>query len=703
MKLKDPKIKIVTVSSSATKRQLVNTYLRAQSYEDVSGAPDLKTVLDLLDHEVIHWLICPLEKDSEVNALQLMQFIVENPKAMDMRISLMISEDDLDYMGKAFDLGMLSYHTNLEAKTDVEEAFSELMEVAETNEWRQDLIAAHYLRRYLNATDRKSELHIFEKKLLSLNPGQAHLLLAVGETYCLQGNKEKGESLFRQALLINPNLAEKIEAMGSQHGLKVDADEKSSEQWNVLGIDRCLVLDPDDNDRQTIIEFLEKLGVSQISSYSTCTEALKIIEEGKEQFELIIFEWGFPDMSGPILAQKLRDLLGYSIPLTVINKDLREADMPILKEMGVTDRIKKPLHEGAFCKDLVWIINQDRSPTDPYMIYQKLIYAIKDHNQEQVASLKQKYQASPGVREEDIYFIEGLIAFHSGLYLAAKESALNCLKSGGDSLDALNLLGKSMMKLREFDAAVRCLENADVISPANIERICKIAEAHMEAGRSDEAHSALEQAKNLDSQQTPVRAMEAKSALREGNPDTAKGIMATLRSLEDIVSYTNNRAVSLIRTDSFDEGIRLYQDAIKSLPTEREKICSIVVYNLALAHIRAGNLDEAMKVLSSAKKPSDKKATMSKKIGNIRQRLKKSIDSGEDFALKPVQDLGLDDETSKLEELSRQSEELLKNLKVAPGDICCHKIYVEKIDFEGASKLLESKISLKGKKSRPAS
>ena len=209
MKFNNSKIKIVTVSSSPSKRQLINTQLRSKGYEEVSGAPDLKTVIDLLENETIHWLICPLAASEPVNALQILQYITEHPKAMDMRMSLLISEDELNFIGKAFDLGLLSFHVGLEAKTDVEAAFDEFMALIEKFEGRQDLVAAHYLRICLKEGNRTNELYEFEKKLLSLNPGQSDLLLSVSESCFLKGTRTR-ESLCASISLLNEDLGARL-------------------------------------------------------------------------------------------------------------------------------------------------------------------------------------------------------------------------------------------------------------------------------------------------------------------------------------------------------------------------------------------------------------------------------------------------------------------------------------------------------------
>ena len=196
---------------------------------------------------------------------------------------------------------------------------------------------------------------------------------------------------------------------------------------------------------------------------------------------------------------------------------------------------------------------------------QKLEIALKKKDDEQIASLKKKYVDHDGTTEADKLYVEALVAYSAGCYLAAKEAALSALKSGGNSLDVLNILGKSMMKLREFDAALRYLDNAQLMCPQNIERICRIAEAHLENGDDEKFSATLGQASELDEDNTAVKETAVKGALKHHNQDLTKSLMSQLDSLEEIVSYTNNRAVSLIRTRS-----------------RRASICIMMPFNLFL-------------------------------------------------------------------------------------------------------------------------
>src|SRR5690606_3728626 len=64
-------------------------------------------------------------------------------------------------------------------------------------------------------------------------------------------------------------------------------------------------------------------------------------------------------------------------------------------------------------------------------------------------------------------------------YAKAKNFAIKALRKINNS-HTINILGKSSFKLRDFPLAISCFERLKLYSPANIERLCMLAEAKAE-------------------------------------------------------------------------------------------------------------------------------------------------------------------------------------------------------------------------------
>ncbi len=674
MKLADTSIKIVTVHPSGTVRNLINTELRNRGYTDVVGAPDLQTVVGILETGLIHWLLTPVVMEDKINIFQILKLITEDPTMMDMRISFMVDENsDPSHISKAFDLGLLSIHRKMSTKADIEEEFKTLFGRDVACGGELSLVAAEYVRQFLKDEKRYSELLRFEKSLFAVYVGNLKLLLHLAEAHLHLKQMEQAQNLFAQALLVDTSLKSEIDTL-VQKFPEVPSTalaEAAAKAPEVLGIKSCLVVEPEAETLNLIVGLLKQLGVQNIHSFQDPTQAVQLLEK-KIVPELVIFEWRLPQMPGPILVQKIRSTLGFGVPLTVMNKDLTDRDMPILHEMGVTDRIRKPIEAQAFFQDVIWVINQDRSPSEPVILLQKIRQAMQDQNFEKLAAFTKRYMDSDKPSEAEKNLLQAELAFYRGHYPAARNMALSVLKSGLASVEVLNLLGKTMMKMRDFESALCCLENAEVISPSNVKRICNIAEAHLEMGQMEGFEESLDEAKDIAPGSKEVVEVEVKGALVSGDGEKAHDLMKSLQSLLSIVSFTNNRAISLIRTDRFDEGLKLYTEAVQAVPANRGEVLAILHYNQGLALARANRLEEARAQMEAAAAlKSDK---IRSKVSSLKSRIQKAIESNQKLELTVSKE---NNPEAVSTDPQKDYEELMMALKINAGDLCCHKIYFE--------------------------
>lgn len=678
MKLKDPQIKIVTVHASSALRQLINTELRAKGYQDIIAAPDLQTVVDILETDVIDWLITPLITDEQLNVFQILKLVTEQASLMDMKVSFLVdAQTPAHFLTKAFDLGLLSFHRNMQTKTDIEREFADLFARYEACEESPSLLAASYLRQILLEEKRAPELLRFEKALFHLNSGHFRLFLALAEAHLLNEQSAEANQLAQRALLVAPELKEPFERLFMQYRTPFEEGVMSlpsGEKQDILGIRSCLLVEPHAATRAAVEKLLLQLGIAEVVPFAEADAALQWLKE-KNKPELVIFEWRLGSLPGPIFVQRLRELIGLGKPVTVMNKDLSERDMPILREMGVTDRIKKPIETHKFLQDVIWIIHQDRAPSEPFILLQKIRQAMLDQNYEQLANYTKRYMDSPKASPSDKLLLQAELAYFRGQYAHAKSLAIETLKSGPARVEILNLLGKTLMRLRDFESALTCLENAEIMSPKNVQRICDIAEAHLEMGQDQFFVEKEAEAAALSPESAAVAELSTKSALVKGDSSKAKALMQSLPSLINIISFTNNRAISLTRCERFDEGTSLYDEAIQALPDEKLELKAVLFYNLGLAQARSNRLVEAQGSLDQAAELSGDK--VQPKVLSLRKRLDRALKSKEPLELfspqTPVQ-LG---ESTAQSDPQKDYDELMMALKIGPGDIACHKIYYE--------------------------
>ncbi len=703
MKLSDKNARIITVHPSNTIRQLLNQDLRSRGYHDVLGISDLSELLVLLETQSIHWVITTPALEAKVNAFQLLKLASEDIQYIDMRISLLLDEKiDPLLLSKAFELGLLSYHERIQSKLDIEIEMKILFERMQYCQGALDLIAAEYLRSLLTIEQRASDLLRFEKTLFPLHRGNLDLSFRLAEAQLRAGEKATAAQLLSQIAVIDPDKNKEITHLWErfEKGTFVPLKDIAPGRSDMIGVNHVMIIDPDSRAREETKRLLTHLGIPRIEDHSDSTKALSSLASG-ERPEVILFEWKSQPLSGPIFAQKVRDLVGFGVPLTVISQDLEEKDNPILREMGVTSRIKKPLESGQFYRDFLWLVHEHRVPTEPYIILQKIKQAMADLDYEEMAKLTRKYMDSDKCSNADKCLLQAELSYFRGHYSASRDMALNTLKSGMINVEILNTLGKSLMKMRDFETALRCFETADMVSPNNVRRVCNIAESRLELGQFQAYKTSLDQAKDLDPDGEAVQELELKGALVEKDGAKAQSLMQSLKSLLTILSFTNNRAIALIRTSHFDEGIDLYREALAAVPRDQVEIKGSLQYNLALALARLNRLEESRHLIMISE--TDKVAKVAQKSRGLLKRVAKAIASGEKFLVNQEPQFNATGGQEDSGDAVNAFEETLMALKVSPGDLCLLKIWTESKGEAKFKSLVERPLQIKRRGDRVAS
>lgn len=702
MQLNDLNLKIISVHPSATVRQLINAELRGRGYQDVLGVADLADVFALLEVQTINWIITPPCLESKNNVFQLLRLATEDLACVDLRISMLLDEPMDPYLlSKAFDLGLLSFHEKIKTKIDIEYEFKVLFERELQHSGALDLVAGDYLRDWLTTHQRWPDLLRLEKSLFHLHRGNIDIVLKLAEVQLRLGEKNTAARLLSQISSIDPSKSDEIaelwQSFDQGQFIKVVDSEGDREGEGLLGVNRCVIVDPDPKQLEHLKHLVLELGISNVDAFTDSQEAMTYLESGAKP-EIILFEWQSQPLPGPIFAQRIRDLVGFAVPLTVINAELSDKDMPLLREMGVTNRIRKPIEAKAFYRDFLWIVHQDKVPTEPFTILQKIKQAMLENNGETLAKLTKRYMESDKCSVADKSLLQAELSYYRGHFSASRDLALTTLKSGMLNVEVLNTLGKSLMKMRDFVTALRCFETAQIVSPKNVRRICDIAESHLELGELELFEVSLQEAKDLDPSATAVTEVDLKGALVKKDAAKALSLMQSLKSLLTILSFTNNRAVSLIRCDRFQEGIDLYREALQAVPEGQVEIKGILQYNLALALARLNRIDEAKEVLLGEE--VGRVAKVSGKARSLFQRVNKALLSGEKVSLNRDTTAPAPVETEAVDGPSAYDETMMA-LKVGPGDFCLHKVFIESRVEPHLRSIIEKPFALKKRATPP--
>src|SRR5690606_41123920 len=84
--------------------------------------------------------------------------------------------------------------------------------------------------------------------------------------------KDASTQLLKQAVILDPELKEKVDAIAQEHHLAIGPEAEG--QLNLLNLKTCVIVDSDDAVRQATTDALKTLGVTDIQGFEDGATAL---------------------------------------------------------------------------------------------------------------------------------------------------------------------------------------------------------------------------------------------------------------------------------------------------------------------------------------------------------------------------------------------------------------------------------------------
>lgn len=683
-------MRCLAISASSSQRQLLSSVLKELGFSNVVVVSDIKTCLEIMEAEEVGWIIGPLLDANDCSILQLLDVINQQQLLRHVKVSV-LQDENQELLPKAFAMGAMSCHKFAMTREACYPEMKKLLERLAFHEYDFIKVAASYLQEYLQEAREFGDLRSLFTGLLQVYPGNPDYMLALAHALLNMGELESGRVILHQVKLTGSDKMDRIRELSREF---FESEELPDEPDVVLaehfGFRTCLVVDPTPESLEVMKQTLKNLGFGEIICHRDPLSALKWLRQNKK-VDLLICEWKLPNIPGPVFLYKLRNRLGLNIPLLVINESIEEREVPFLSELGASRLLQKPIDDKRLNADIIWTLQQHTNPTDPHVIKQKLVQASKRHDVVETKKLKQLYFNLPALLDPEKQLMEAQIAFDSGCFLHAKKHALEAMRLGGSSKEAMEILGKSLMKLRDFDAAVRCLSNVSFMAPLNVSHLCDLAECHLEQGDEQAFDQVMNKAQSIDDEASQVIETAAKGAIKRGHTETARKLMGRLKSFKEVMAFMNNRAVSMIRVGNFQEGVDLYHRTLESLPENQQEIKALIHYNLGLGLARSNRLEDALKALAEAERSQNRQRMI--KAKSLKTRIVAAINSGEAIVLKSEPPISEKAEQDKLEEMRRMEASLAAAEKINRSDYCLINIYRTVLGEDRAQDFLQKKLS----------
>lgn len=616
--------KVLLIEPSGNVRGMISDVIKSLGFTAVQAMDLIKSAIGYMEVESADWIIMPLQAGEAVNAFQLLQIVNTHEKFKDTLSTLLIDDNESDHLPQAFHFGLSSWHskTNL-SKDGLVREFKDFLDIMKQQDGNKLLLAFEYLQIYLRSAGKADLLIESCEDLVKAYPTSPYAVFKLAENqFALERRAEALQTLGQAKACDVPGW----EKFAKEH--LNDGEEVTLK----LPCKHILVVDPDESIhnhlKDTLLKYCDKAKIKfSIDGERACSWLA-----ANPGVDLVLQEWRIPKIAGHVFLQRIRKITGRMIPVIVISSLLKKEDVPILNEMSVSTGIEKPIEEKTFIKATFNALQQHNSPTSPKWIERKIQERLNLEDYRAVEKLYNRLVEHPHCTEDQKLYVQALRFFCAKDYQLAKILSIKAIQLGGGQVKTFTLLGRCLASLREFDGAVKCFSRAQSLSPKNIERLCELAEAQVEAGQEEAAKESIESAKELDKNNPMVAEAEVKVAIKPGDTSKARELMYHMGSIEQLISDMNGSAVALVRIGKFEEGLQLYNRTLESVPPDDKVTKTRVLYNLALAFAR-------QKDLSSAKLTIDKADTdidhpVKDKVSSLRAKLEKALSSQSGVQLK---------------------------------------------------------------------
>ncbi|MDD9952028.1 MAG: tetratricopeptide repeat protein [Zetaproteobacteria bacterium] len=635
----------------------------------------IKQAVSVLESEPVDWFITTLGLEDETNLFNLLKLCTQFTDLGKVMMTVVLPPGQAKrYLPFLLEWGLFSYIiVEIKAGDGVKQAMAK--SVAEI-ESASDPLRYTFEKTWsiLQKLGLYHELQQLCSSAISVFPGNAKILYQTAKAQFLAGEKEKGEQTLAQILLLDPASKDNINKLAQEHlGRDIEIPEQIPIGNGPFGPTTVVGIGLSPTQVKELNTYLGELGV-EIEFFARPTEFMEWIEAGEEP-TIVLPAWVMEEIPGAVFIQRLRTAGYVDCKICPIGVDFDDNDNAILAEMGTFDVLKTPFERRSVLITLIGIMQKERQGYDSRVMLQKIKNHLSKEDLTQANTCLQRLEASGRAAAGVIDLAYGEIAYFERDYETAKKHAEKSFKVTTDPVSALNLLGKSCMKLGDFETAFNCFDDAQSISPLNVSRLCKIAESQMQLGHNDEAKETLEDASSIDSDNQEVIGAKAKLSLNTGDIDVANESMAQLGEISDIVAFLNNKAVTKSLEGDFEESANLYNQAIKAIPAQHEKYKTTIHFNLGLMHLREQKTQLAIDAFTQcspkhneelAKRAYDIIATIHKA-----KKLNKEINLASDK--KPVTQ---QEKQINMKKINRDLNRTSASLKLKKGDRLCFLFFV---------------------------
>jgi tetratricopeptide (TPR) repeat protein len=343
-----------------------------------------------------------------------------------------------------------------------------------------------------------------------------------------------------------------------------------------------------------------KAGGYVVRTAATGAEGLEILKRANpDDISIVILDWTLHDMSGFVVAQKIRRETRYdAIDILICSTAITAEDTFLMAELDIRHSLPKRGGAGPLLEKINEIRAEQNAVLQLLPRIRNLQHLLREGNIEECEKMLHESDIMNEITNNSrfVYCVGELFIlkkeFESATTVLQDYFRRNVPCEKTETLKTLTTLGKALCFLNRFDEALIIFERLAAKSPKNLNHKVFCGDALLGLGDVDGAKDMFGQVLENDELNQDALVGMGKAYMIAGDEIGAKSFFEKIEGnfeSQALASFFNNRAVSLARSGKALESIQFYESALQFL----DKFKSHVQFNLGMAYLRIGQVKEA--------------------------------------------------------------------------------------------------------------
>lgn len=327
-------------------------------------------------------------------------------------------------------------------------------------------------------------------------------------------------------------------------------------------------------------------------------EIVKALSSRPRNFFIIDYQDNFKDLDR--LLDKIRKANNIETrPVLLVAKELTQEVTAFCNEFGITSVHLGQLSKKSLLEKLNEIKKEEDYDAPVRDVLVQVGQARKDENiGEAISILKDLLTKIPDHDRVKTELAELYIS--QGDWGKAKELLVTLDQTDAPYVRGLHLLAKCFMKEKNYSEATATYQKAKILNPYNVERLIELGRVLFSQGEIEEAKQNFKEARSHDPKNRQAITGEGQCKLMEGDLNEALKLLRQVSSEKELASIFNSTAVIAVRNGKFEQGLDLYDQALKSLKTADNLTQAKLIFNKGIGYRRWAKDEDALKCFDHA-------------------------------------------------------------------------------------------------------